>query len=230
MAAGFEVVNFDPMADYLIKFKYQHIHGDFPSVIVEQRTSTSPVKRKTENLPIYPEWVPFSFYYDPVRTNSRLSVVLNAPYLTDPLGTRINYQDLVIYKVFTNKLLLIRKNDSVILSSPDILFDKKSPVLYEGIVKSANGPHVIIFSENYSPEWDLKIENLNGSAILTRPTHFSANLFANGWYVNGTPEEYKFSIYYKPQKVFYVGIVTSGIILISSIGYCIYDILIKKHE
>lgn len=229
MAVGYEVANFDPMADYLIKFKYQHVYGDFPSVIVEQRTTSSPVKRKTENLPIFPEWIPFSFYYDPVRTDSRLSVVLNAPHLTDPLGTRINQQDMAIYKVFTNKLLLIGKNNSTVLSSPDVSFNKKSPVLYEGIVKKASGPHLIIFSENYSPEWDLKIENLNGSAILAQPTHFSANLFANGWYVNGTPEEYKFSIRYAPQKVFYAGFTLSGIVLIGSIGYYIYETLIKKH-
>lgn len=222
-AAIYSIKNFDPLVDYLVRFKYKHIHGDFPSVTVEQRTSTDPVKRSTENLPIFPQTIPFSFYFDPVRTNSNAWVVINAPYIADPLGTRIEYSDVVINKVFSNRMVFVEANNPAVLGQSNVTFTKKSPVEYQGSVTGGDKDHILIFSENYSPDWEINVQRTDGSGIFVKPLHFSANLFANGWYVSGAPEKYNFTIYYKPQNIFYTGAAVSLLSFVLAAGYYLWE-------
>ena len=228
--AVYSIDNFDPMLNYLIKLNYRHISGDYPALIVEQHTATDPVKRKTEYLPLFPETIPFGFFFDPVRTDSTAKLIIETPYLTDPLGTRIEYSDVVINKVFSNKLMLVRENNPEVLSAPEVKFDKVSAVEYRGSVMAGDKPHVLVFSENYSPDWEIEMTGAGGSSVPTRPLHFSVNLYANGWYIAGAPKDYTFRIYYKPQRVFYAGLAATGMFILSSAAYFVWETVKKKNE
>ena len=202
---SFIAQNFDFFSPYLVEFDYRQIYGNNGVSYAGQSTKTSLVKTQTERLPNYPEWNHFSYYYEPVKTNSEMKVILSAPYTNDPLGTKINYDNITVRKVFTNKLLFMEK-DTPILATPNITFEKISPVKYKAKVKNVLGPHVIIFAENYHPAWKTKLSYSNGGAILGTPLHFSANLYANAWYLKDTPSEYDLEIYFENQKYFYLGV------------------------
>jgi len=210
ISANFPASSFDPMAQYLIKLRYKQIYGNNGSIVVKQFNDKTPFKTQAERLPNYPEWNTFSFYYEPVKTPSQMTVNLSSPSTEDPLGTKILYADLSMYKVFSNALLLKAGSKQASLAQPKITFQKESPVLYEGMVENGNTPYVLIFSENYSPNWELSILDINDSKIITDSLHFSANLYANAWYIKGIPGNYKFRIYYKPQNLFLIGSVLSG--------------------
>lgn len=202
--ASFPVDLFDPMASYFIQFKYQQVYGNNAQILMSQSTPQTLVKSVIERLPNYPEWNDFSFYFEPVKTNSSLSVKLVAPWTKDPLGTKVFYDDLSIHKVFDNELILVQQKEEQPVS-PSVSVTKKSPVLYEAEVKGAKSGHVLIFSENYSPEWKISLETDLEKKAIFNPLHFSANAYANAWYIEGTPENYKVKIYYKRQILFSLG-------------------------
>ena len=216
--ASFPVSSFDPMSSYIIQFGYQQIYGNNAQVLMSQGTSQTLVKSIIERLPNYPEWNYFSFYFDPVKTQSTLSVKLAAPWTKDPLGTKVRYDDLSVHKVFKNDLILVEEKNVTEISSPKVRFEKKSPVMYEAEVSGAKDPHILVFSENYSPIWVISLQDSSGGELQLKPLHFSANLYANAWYIEGAPENYRVRIYYKRQTLFNIGVfltVVSGLAVVA---------------
>lgn len=205
----FIVEPFDPFSFYLIRFDYKQIYGNYASVMISQKKKDNTlVKTQVETPPNYPEWNSINFYYQPVKTDSTLSVSLLAPQTKDPLGTKVFYDNLAVYKVFTNKAWFVKEEKSG-FSSVEVDFERVSPTLYKGEVVRADSPHILVFSQNYSDDWVLQIKNKNLNKV--EPLHFTANYYANAWYVNGVEEHYTFEIYYKPQKFFNTGLIISGI-------------------
>lgn len=230
ITAKFKALSFDPMADYYVEVKYKQIYGNNAKAMLVQSTNSTLLKVQHESMPNYPEWRVFSFYYDPVRVKSEMYVELAAPHISDPLGTKVLYDGLKIQKVFSNELLLVRQGDSSLLSVPKVNFKKLSPSLYEGEVKGVDRAHVIVFSENYSPEWEISAYDNSGSELALNPYHFSANFYANAWYFERTPENYKIKIYYKPQNLFSLGLLISAasILVLTTVSLSLF--LIKRRN
>lgn len=215
VSADFPVFFFDPLVSYYVEVRYKQIYGNNSNVVVFQGTKSTLVKAQTERLPNYPEWNVFSFYYEPVQTDSNMRVDLEAPFTSDPLGTKILYDDLKVFKVFTNKLILIKENNTKLTIPNKIEFKKVSPVNYRGEVSGNSGPHVIVLSENYSQDWELVVTNRDETRLPIKNQHLSANLFANAWYIDNASENYKFEIFYKPQRLFWLGSLISLITLVA---------------
>lgn len=220
ISADFKVASFNPLVDYYVEVKYKQIYGNNTNILVRQSNKNTLFKAQVERMPNHPEWKLASFYYQPVQVDSDMTVELLAPHVSDPLGTKILYDDLKVYKVFSNKLLFIDRNDkqNKQLSRPQINLKKISPVEYEAEVFSADKPYVIVFSENYSPDWKLEVLDMNGKLISLKQLHFTANLYANAWYVDGAPNAHRLRITYSPQSWFLVGLLISGLSIISIIS------------
>lgn len=220
ISADFNVTSFNPLENYYIELKYKQIYGNNAKTLVTQFSPTTLYKAEAERMPNYPEWKTFSFYYEPVRVQSKMRIEVGAPFIADPLGTKVLYDDLRVYKVFSNRLLFINQSDQQsLLTTPLISFKKSSPVEYSGEVSEVNGPHIIVFSENYSKDWNFSILNTEGLKLNVKPHQFSANIYANAWYIEGAPNAYKFLIYYRPQNLFLVGFGISILSLIFAIIY-----------
>lgn len=220
ISADFKVVPFNPLGSYYIEVKYKQIYGNNTNILVTQSKNGTLFKAQIERMPNHPEWKLASFYYDPVKVDSNMSVELLAPHISDPLGTKILYDDLKVQKVFTNQLLFLNKAKNIskeLLAEPKVEFQKISPIKYQANITGADKPHVIVFSENYSPNWEIEVFEDNGSRINAEKLHFTANLYANAWYLEGTPTTYKIVISYTPQKYFWIGITISSLTIITII-------------
>lgn len=224
VSADFTVSSFNKFVPYYVEVRYKQIYGNNALVLAGQNNKNTLIKTQVERLPNYPEWNWFSFYYEPVETDSTMKVILSAPFTKDPLGTKIFYDELKVYKVFSNEMFLIKKNNSQPKVLSKITFKKINPTMYEGQVTSGKNSHIIVFSENYSPDWEISLYQEDGLKIPITPPHFSANLYANAWYIDGVPEKYLVKIYYNPQQLFWLGgvvgltvVVISAIIYISSV-------------
>ena len=202
--------------------EYKQIYGNNASIIILQGNENTLVKAQTERLPNHPEWNIFSFYFQPVETTSYMKILLSSPFVSDPLGTKIYYDDLEAYKVFSNDLLLVKDGTPESLPKPTVNFTKASPVEYSGTVSKANRGHIITFSENYSQGWNFSI---NKKGTDPKISHFSSNLYANSWFIEGAPETYEFNIYYTPQKYFNVGAVISTGTLLAIIYFLRFSFL-----
>ena len=171
----------------------------------------------------------FSFYFDPISTaESFLEIKPTISSVTDdPLGTKIEYANLAVYPVFTNRMVLVRQPEVNLTTPTEINFKKISPVNYQGRVKGSQGTHVIVFSENYSSDWKLVLKNRGGAPITYDPPHFSANLYANAWYMEDLKGDYNFEIYYQPQRLHNVFLGVSAATLLTATGYWVWE-RIKK--
>lgn len=209
-SADFILSSFDPLGYYLIQLRYRQIYGNLGNLVILQGNQDTLVKAQAESLPSYPDWNNFSFYFSPVATPSEFKIALVAPHIEDPLGTRVLYDDLAVYKVFTNKLLFLNRVGEQFLSSPKVEFKKLSPVSYEVNVEDGDSPHMLVFSENYSPDWELAVTDTAGKKLDINSLHFSANVYANAWYLSNTPSTYKAKIFYKPQRLFWLGLTVAA--------------------
>ena len=217
MGARFEVSDFDPLSDFYLEIKYKQVYGRPANMLISQVKDDLLAKLQGELLPNYPEWRIFSTFYEPNRIGSKFLVDLEAPGTSDPLGTKVFYDDFKINRIFSNKLFLMNEEQVARFTPPVIEFEKSSPVLYEGVVRGGSKPHLIIFSENYSPQWRLSIFDEKGELPI-KPLHFSANSYANGWFLDNMPENYNIRIYYQPQNLFLYGILVSSGVFIAALG------------
>lgn len=199
----FRIDPFNSLHPYLITFDYKNIYGRRSTFKVEQKSDSVNYKFQSEGPPFSPEQVRFSFYFDPIpAADSYLEIKPTIlPVVDDPLGTKIEYSNLGVYPLFTNKLAFISEPNSTFIRPDELTYEKISPVKYKGQIRGGKGNSVIVFSENYSSDWDIKLTDKGGNKVSQEPLHFSINLYANGWYVKDLEGDFDFEIYYKPQRL-----------------------------
>lgn len=218
ISADFKITSFDPLSVYYFEIKYKQIYGNNTNILMRQSNVNTIFKAQVERMPNHPEWKLASFYFDPVKADSNMYVELLAPHVSDPLGTKILYDDLKAHKVFTNKLLFMHmaeKEGTSLLSEPKVNFNKISPVEYQLDVTEAYKPHIIVFSENYSPDWKVEVTDKDGLKLKVKLLHFSANLYANAWYIEGVPSEYKLKISHNAQIFAWIGFAISSLTILT---------------
>lgn len=213
ISAVYNVSNFDPLVPYLINVSYKQVYGNYAQILAIQFKDSIFYRDQAQTMPNYPDWKRYSFYFVPYKAKSSLQILLNSPFYKDPLGTTIDYANLSVQKVFNNNLYLVKSSQQT-LSSPEINFIKDSPVEYSGQVKNGGLPHILVFSENYSPDWKLTISDPYHKTLKLTPLHFSVNSYANAWYIEGAPDSYQFNIYYSPQQTLNLGFIISGATLL----------------
>ncbi len=226
VSVRFKVNGFDPLASYLVSLRYMHMVGNNGIVAVLQRNANSPLKNQAEWLASSSEWGQYHLYFVPVATSSELSIGLYSPpspLVSNPIGTKILYDDLAMYKLLTNRLFLFKAATSDAISVAQIDYLRKSPSEYRGSFESDGRPFLMVFSENYSPDWKLEVTSPSQpESVSSPPVHFTANHYANAWFVERDAGKYNFKINYQPQKWYLIG---SLISLISVILIVIFGIV-----
>lgn len=213
----FGIPNLDYQNPYLITFDYNWSYGNEPSILVSQKNERTMLQTKKIDLARNYHLSNFGFYFMPVETKSSAYV----SFLNKGEGNLTEYKNLKIYKLFTNNLVFIKE------SSPkgtlgDVKFEKISPVKYFGIVKEVKNPQTLIFTENYSDGWKIKVTDTNGNKIRYRADHFTVDLYANAWYIDTVNQDFKFEIYYDPQKYFNIGVFISLLSFVTIISFYVF--------
>lgn len=217
------VDHLDTNQPYLIEFDYRNHYGEPSFVRIEQKSDSVNYKFSAEMPPFSPEWTHFNFYFNPIITQgTKLDIKPAAPTaIANPLGTKLEYANFGMYRVFTNRLVLISQPTET-FGSGNVDFTQISPIKYSGTVTDATGNQLLVFSENYSRDWKLTIFAADGSPLDYDPLHFSVNLFANGWLIENSGDEYRFEITYKPQTMYIVSLIAS-LIFVGGVGtYSLY--------
>jgi hypothetical protein len=83
--------------------------------------------------------------------------------------------------------------------TPSITYEEINPTKYVVHV-DASTPFFLVFSESYDKDW---IATIDGQQIPNE-YHFTANGFANGWYINKTGI-FVITLEFQPQNLFYAG-------------------------
>lgn len=227
VSAKFEINDFDSTFSYYVNIDYKNIFGERPTVYFLQGNGRDLIKSDREGLPTYPEFKNYSFFFKPVLATSNANVLLTIPYSSDPFGSKAFFKSLKVYRVFTNQLLLIKTAKST-YNAPNITILKNTPTSYDARVEDTNSPHILIFADNYSDDWSIKLYDKSGNTLNVKPQHFSIDLYSNGWYVPKGLGTYFVRIEYTPQKLFYLGVLISGVaVVISFFSFIKFDIIKK---
>lgn len=115
--------------------------------------------------------------------------------------------DLAISQLISPEFFLIpdKRPESI---PNEVNFTMQNPTLYKLHV-AANSPTVVIFSQRFDDAWQLSSFQHN---------HFKVLGYANGWVID-KPGDYELTLQYQPQRVFYLGLGITGIILLTSVLY-----------
>ena len=165
----------------------------------------APTKYSKIELPSSPLWQKYDYIFSPSLTAKTIGFSFLAETTSQAL-----YDNVRMERVFTNPMILkqIKEKEAGLIKIPEINFKKISPVKYEVDVVNAEQPYFLVFSESYHPDWTTSVES----------EHLMINGFANGWYINKTGD-YKVSLYFKPQKIYYFGVGVSFLTITASLGY-----------
>jgi hypothetical protein len=144
-------------------------------------------------------------YWSPMHIYARTNSIL----INGGLNQMIQFTELTDFDPSESVLLLSDQLDIQQISTLPMnihskgnvsaIFEEIDPTRY--IVQvNASQPFFLVFSESYDKDW---IAYVDGQQIPNE-YHFTANGFANGWYINKTGT-YTITLEFWPQKLFYIG-------------------------
>jgi hypothetical protein len=141
-----------------------------------------------------------------------LAAGLHSVSASDSNGTILQLNGMLIYSLNDNESFV--SADSLLLNNQQnnasISYQEFNPTLYAVHVNCSN-PIFLVFTESYDNGW---VATINGQQISSE-FHFTANGYANCWYVNETGD-YTITLEFTPQNLFYAG----GVISITTLILC----------
>lgn len=205
-----DVDDFDPYASYTIKFDSKYTYGDELTVKFTQLHESSFLQIDDNELDKNTQYESNSFDYLSVPLPSTFRIYITAPREKADRYTRYQIANLSMSKKIEGEMYVIgiASNDSEL---PTITYKKISPVEYEVSASNITGNYLLMFAENYSPDWTL--EGLKSGESL----HFKANGFSNAWYVPGTASTDTYTLYYKPQRYYLLGRTLAIVTVVASL-------------
>ena len=221
-----------PVEDYRVGETYRlalaakHLIGTPPLVVIWENYGDSttplfnptpqqfgltepPTKYSAIELPMTPSWEEYEYTFKPSPEAVNIGLSLGVGF--QPRGESSSlFDDIKVERVFTNPLILRRLGEEAGLTfnPPQVDFHPISPVKYLVNVRGAQEPYLLVFSEAFHPGWTL----------TTEAEHLTVNGFANGWMID-QPGDYQLTIFFKPQRVYRLGVGISLLTLVISLTY-----------
>ena len=110
------------------------------------------------------------------------------------------------------------------VDQPSLISTKINPTKYT-IQVNASAPYYLVFSESFDNGW---VATINGQQVPSQ-YHFTANGYANGWYINKTGT-YTVTLEFTPQNLFYAGAAISITTLIICTAYVSKNKIKKTYQ
>lgn len=206
------VLNFNPFLSYDLTYDYKHFYGNPPVLEVVQSATTAPVKSYTAQVGFSMDWEHKATLVESVPITSKLDLIFHLPINHYGNKSKTFLENISLNRIYDNKVFIVesKKAESSYDNLP-ITYSKKSPVEYEVNIDKSSKDFYLVFLESYSSDWILKKDGKREKA-----PHFTANGYANGWYISAKSTPSRFTIYYSPQRQFNIGLVVSILTLISA--------------
>ncbi len=219
------ISNFNPFLSYQFSFDYKYEYGSIPIFEILQFTDRSPIK----TFPVYlggaMDWENKSTIIDPIPTESKLDVHLTLPRNANGNRSKALVQNLSLKSTYQNSLFVVEKSEikNKFSDTPRITFIQNSPTEYNfELSGNSNFGQFLIFVDNYNSNWQLLEDGRNENKL-----HFTANGYANGWYITSNTQ--KFKLYYKPQSFFAIGIGISTVTIFAIASFYFIS-KFKRHD
>lgn len=147
-------------------------------------------------------------------------------------------------EIFISKEPSYIPNLSNSVISPKLEFSEVNPTKYRVKVKDAIESFYLVFLESFHKEWNLYLAEQKSPFYetwlkepISKDRHFLANGYANSWFVDlgevkksgnyvENPDgsiDFELIVEFWPQRLFYLGLMISGLTLLGCLGYLGYD-------
>lgn len=135
--------------------------------------------------------------------------------------------EIIVREFFSPSALAITKSDVDFVTSPEVSYTKINPTKYEGEIKDAHAPYILIFNEKINRSWKMFIVSNGRWKVVNK--HFMIDGYANGWFINQSGTS-KFKIEYTPQRLFYIGSAISITSLFAGFVWLVYSSIAAKKK
>lgn len=217
-----EIKNWDQADFFIISFDYQARYGKLGFVILEDLEEIFKIELKSEDKP--DTWGTFQKAISP-HAGKRGAVCFY--YLPDNPGLNTqgdgNTRDLKALPI-TQPTILLRHTPAEkkpSLTAPQVTFTQVNPTKYELSISKATDPYLLVFSENWHPDWQIYLKGSHQQ--LAKDRHPVINGYANAWYVLpkdvGEKQNYTLIAEFGWQKYLQWGAMISGVTLVGCLAY-----------
>lgn len=105
------------------------------------------------------------------------------------------------------------------MGTPQLTYIRVNPTHYVVHVSGASEPFILQLNQQYDPRWK--------ASSLSDDNHVEINGYANGWYVSKTGD-FDVVLTYGPQRIFYAGVIISGIAILTILIVVSYPVVKKR--
>ncbi len=227
---AFPISTLNKNSDYFVSFKYKQLTGKQAQFVVYSNNKTITDQRMTLKTDKNNNWQVYSqiLTAGTIIPDTKLYIYLP----TDGVNlTSIQLDDFKIFELPHLPSVQLGTADNR-LALPQLEYHRINDTKYEAEIRNLKEGRLLVFSDTYSPQWDAYVRSNKMSYKVPSTDHFLINGLVNGWKIDPStfPESmrnsdnsYSVTIEYAPQRSFYVGLLISGLTLISSIGYVVWD-------
>ncbi len=217
-------------ADFFhISFEYQAKYGKLGLVILEDMQEVFKVELESKN--IQDQWLNFEKY---IKTRGGSKGAICFYYISDNPTASIlgdgNFRNLNVIPLIQPTVFLRRQAEekTPLAVTPKITFTKKNPTKYEVRVDGATEPFLLVFLENFHPDWQIRLKQ--NREIIAKDRHNIINGYANSWYILpkdvNNQSNYDLVVEFGWQKLFLWGATLSAVTL----GACLIYIISQRKK
>lgn len=206
------IKNFNPKETYFVNFDYKISQGRPNASIIEKEKN----KQRVWNLFLNQNsvWNSFSSIFQPNRNTKSVNFEFY-PTGFETAGGTIQIKNLKSISVHVPEVFISRSFEpSMKIESPRMSFSRVNPTMYKVNIENSASPFVLAFGEFYSKGWHAYIAEDFFQTFFIKPIpesqHYTLNSYSNGWLID-KKGRYTIIVEYFPQKVFYAGLVVSGV-------------------
>ncbi len=140
---------------------------------------------------------------------------------SDSTNEQIRIKNVLLSEDYDANIYLSQTISSDRNSTPKVEYEKIDPSKTIVKIQKASAPFILTINNAYSPGWKIYEGNKNifslfFSKAIFEEGHIKSNGYSNSWYID-KPGDYEFTVYYEPQKAFYLGGIVTIATLISII-------------
>lgn len=209
-------------------------------------------------LTIFLKGSQFNFYTKSSRDVQNARIYFAPKENKEKFYQESKIKDLKIYPLYTPKIFFKLNKEATTQHNekkdiPKITFTKINPVKYRINIEEARNSYILAFNENFNKNWELYLSDKRltasgqtseiflepatfetwGKRPIAQDRHFQVNGYANSWLIKpedtNFQENYELIVEFWPQRLFYLGLLLSSVILIMScFSYLLFNLNEKK--
>lgn len=204
---------FDPFVNYRLLYDHKYFYGHSLIIDAIQYNPSTLLRVHATNTGASFDWEHKYFDIFPAEIVSDLEIVVRIPIVNKRDKSRSFIENIRMFRMYDNRVFFVEEKKGMMFPEPpNIAFKKISPVEYEVKATNVSSDYLLTFLENYNEGWVLSSKD-----ILGDPIHFSANGYANTWYVSASLSSQNMKLYYKPQRMYLGGLAVSLSVFVFSI-------------